>query len=216
MCQTVLPTRLERKFTVHRNNVQEFFSVRLSAASVRERSLDSRVVLALGDLGLQVHRAPIKDTSMTIEDQLRQDQTAAMKARDKDTLNAIRSVQAEVAIAKSAPGFTGDVDDELYVRTIATYVKRVGKSQVEYDAMGDDGAEQAAKLAFEIDYLGKYLPKVLDEAATRVLVDKAIVDLNATPDTPAGQIIGTVMRSGKDLDGTLVNRLVQERQTTND
>ncbi len=34
---------------------------------------------------------------MTIEEQLRVDQTTAMKARDKDTLNAIRSVQAEVA-----------------------------------------------------------------------------------------------------------------------
>jgi uncharacterized protein YqeY len=153
---------------------------------------------------------------VTIEKQLRQDQTAAMKARDKDTLNAIRSVQAEVAAAKSAPGFTGEVDDDLYVTTIATYVKRVSKAKVEYDAIGGDGAAQSAKLAFEIDYLGKYLPKLLDEDATRELVDKAIVDLNATPDTPAGQIIGAVMRSGEDLDGTLVNTLVQERLTTSD
>ena len=153
---------------------------------------------------------------MTIEEQLRQDQTAAMKARDKDTLNAIRSVQAEVAAAKSARGFTGEVDDDLYVKTIATYVKRVSKAKVEYDAMGGDGAEQAAKLAFEIDYLGQYLPKVLDEEATRELIDKAIADLDATPDTPAGQIIGVVMRSGEDLDGTLVSRLVQERLTISD
>ena len=90
---------------------------------------------------------------MTIEEQLRLDQTTAMKARDKGTLNAIRSVQAEVATAKSAPGFKGDVDDALYIRTISTYVKRVSKSKVEYDAMGENGAEQAAKLACEIDYL---------------------------------------------------------------
>jgi len=147
---------------------------------------------------------------MTIEEQLRIDQIAAMKARDKDTLNAIRSVQAEVAAAKSAPGFTGEIDDELYVRTITTYVKRVSKSKAEYDAMGDNGADQAAKLAFEIDYLGKYLPTVLDEEATRALVDKAIADLDADVNTPAGQVIGAVMRSGQDLDGTLVNRLVNE------
>jgi hypothetical protein len=147
---------------------------------------------------------------MTIEEQLRADQTTAMKARDKDTLNAIRSVQAEVAAAKSAPGFAGDIDDELYVRTIATYVKRVSKSRVEYDAMGNSGADQAAKLAFEIEYLGRYLPTVLDEEATRALVDKAIADLDANADTPAGQVIGAVMRSGRDLDGTLVSRLVVE------
>ena len=153
---------------------------------------------------------------MTIEEQLRKDQVTAMKARDKDTLNAIRSVQAEVATAKSAPGFSGEVDDDLYVRTIATYVKRVTKSKVAYDAMGDDGAEQAAKLAFEIDYLDRYLPQTLDEAATRALVEAAIADLGAGPDTPTGQIIGAVMRSGQDVDGTLVNKLVQERLTTTD
>jgi len=150
---------------------------------------------------------------VTIEEQLRQDQTAAMKSRDKDTLNAIRSVQAEVATAKSAPGFTGNVDDELYVRTIATYVKRISKSKAEYETMGGAGEGQAGKLAFEIDYLARYLPKVLDEEATRVLVDQAIDDANATPDTPNGQIIGAVMRSGQDVDGTLVSRLVQERLT---
>jgi hypothetical protein len=147
---------------------------------------------------------------MTIEEQLRVDQIAAMKARDKDTLNAIRSVQAEVATAKSAPGFTGDIDDELYVRTIATYTKRVSKSKAEYDAMGASGADQAAKRAFEIEYLDKYLPTVLDEEATRALVDKAITDLNADASTPAGQVIGAVMRSGQDLDGALVNRLVND------
>jgi uncharacterized protein YqeY len=151
---------------------------------------------------------------MTIEEELRQDQITAMKARDKDTLNAIRSVQAEVATAKSAPGFIGDVDDDLYVSTIATYVKRVSKSKAEYDGMGESGADQAAKLAFEIEYLGQFLPNVLNEEATRALVDKAIADANATPDTPAGQIIGAVMRSGQDVDGTLVSRLVQERLTT--
>ena len=86
----------------------------------------------------------------------------------------------------------------------------MSKSKAEYDAMGDNGADQAAKLAFEIDYLGKYLPTVLDEDATRALVDKAIADLGADANTPAGQVIGAVMRSGQDLDGTLVNRLVNE------
>jgi uncharacterized protein YqeY len=107
---------------------------------------------------------------MTIAEQLRQDQTAAMRSKDKATLNAIRSIQAEVATAKAAPGFSGDVDEELYVRTISTYVKRITKSRTEYEAMGERGAEQVDLLTFEIDYLDRYLPKTLNEAATRELV----------------------------------------------
>jgi uncharacterized protein YqeY len=147
---------------------------------------------------------------VAIQEQMAVDQKAAMKARDKATLNAIRSVQSEVAAAKSAPGFRGEVDDDLYIATIATYVKRMTKSRADYEAMGEAGAAQAATLTFEIDYLSRYLPKKLDEDATRILVAATIAELGADASTPAGRVIGAVMQSGEDLDGALVHRLVTE------
>ena len=132
-----------------------------------------------------------------------------MKARDADTLNAIRSIQAEVATAKSAPGFKGEVDDALFTKVITTYVKRITKSKAEYDAMGDRGAGQADELAFEIDYLTPYLPKKLNEQDTRMLIETAIADLGADDSTPVGEVVGAVMRSGEELDGALVNRLAR-------
>lgn len=147
---------------------------------------------------------------MSINDRLVADQKQAMKDQDKATLNAIRSIQAEVATAKSAPGFSGEVDDALYEATIATYVKRMTKARAEYDALGEAGAEQSRKLAFEIEYLEQFLPRKLDEAATRDLVASTIAEMGAGPDTPRGQVIGAVMKSGEDLDGALVNRIVTE------
>ena len=147
---------------------------------------------------------------MTIQEQLLNDQKTAMRGKDKATLNAIRSIQSEVATAKAAPGFSGEVDDDLYVKTITTYVKRITKSRDDYIAMGDAGAGQAEKLEFEIAYLSEFLPKKLDEPATRALVEMAIADLGADSSTPAGQVIGAVMKSGEDVDGALVNRIVRE------
>ncbi len=147
---------------------------------------------------------------MTIQEQLQSDQVTAMRAKDKATLNAIRSIQAEVAAAKSAPGFSGEVDDTLYESTIATYVKRITKSRDDYLAMGERGEAQAATLTYEIDYLSAFLPTKLDEAATRDLVARVMADLGADATTPAGQVIGAVMRSGEDLDGATVNRVVRE------
>ena len=147
---------------------------------------------------------------MSIEQRLRDDQKTAMKARDAATLNAIRSIQAEDATAKTAPGFEGEVDDALFVKVISTYVKRISKSKTEYDTMGERGAEQADKLGFEIEYLTQYLPKKLNEQDTRMLIERAIADIGADDSTPAGQVVGAVMRSGQDLDGALVNRLVRE------
>ena len=150
---------------------------------------------------------------MTIAEQLKQDQIAAMRSRDKATLNAIRSIQAEVATAKAASGFSGEVDDDLYVGTISTYVKRITKSRTEYEAMGERGAEQVGLLTFEIDYLDRYLPRTLDEAATAELDARTIAELGADENTPAGKVIGAVMRSGESVDGALVNKMVQKQLT---
>jgi len=147
---------------------------------------------------------------MTIQEQLAAEQKAAMKSGDRATLNVIRQIQSEVAVAKAAPGFDGDVDDDLYLATIATYVKRMDKARNEYADLGERGRDQAEKLAFEIDYLSAYLPQKLDEAATRSVVDQTIADLGATDPKMTGQVIGAVMKSGEDLDGALVARLVKD------
>ena len=147
---------------------------------------------------------------MTIEDQLVAEQTAAMKGGDRATLSVIRQIRSEVSVAKAAPGFTGEVDDELYLSTISTYVKRMGKSKTEYEALGERGREQAEKLAFEIDYLSNYLPTKLNEAATRSLVEQAIAEIGTNDPKMTGRVIGQVMQSGEDLDGALVARLAKE------
>ena len=146
---------------------------------------------------------------MTIQEQLAAEQKAAMKSGDRATLNVIRQIQSEISVAKAAPGFDGEVDDDLYLATLATYVKRMSKARGEYEALGDRGQEQADKLTFEIDYLSAYLPQKLDEAATRALVDRTIADLGAADPKMIGRVIGAVMKSGEDVDGALVARLVK-------
>ena len=65
---------------------------------------------------------------MTIQEQLAADRVSAMKSGDKATVNVVRQIESEVSVAKSAPGFSGAVDDELYRATIASYVKRMDKA----------------------------------------------------------------------------------------
>jgi len=147
---------------------------------------------------------------MTIEEQLIAEQKTAMKAGDKATLSVIRQIRSEVSVAKAAPGFTGEVDDDLYSATIASYVKRMGKARAEYETLGERGKEQADKLAFEIDYLSTYLPTNLDDGATRALVEATIAELGTNDPKMTGRVIGAVMKKGENVDGALVARLVKE------
>lgn len=149
---------------------------------------------------------------MTIAEQLAAELRDAMKAKDVARRDVIRQVQTEVATARSQPGFSGDAGDDFYRDVIASYVKKMDKSRAEYAALGERGEAMASKLAYEVEYLSRWLPKKLGEDETRALVTTAIEELGAVGDEKAaGRVIGHLMKSrGEDLDGGLVNVLVRE------
>lgn len=152
---------------------------------------------------------------MTIAEQLSDELKSAMKAKDAPRRDVIRQIQTEAATARSQPDFRGEVDDDFYERIIASYVKKMDKSRQEYEEMGDRGKAMAAKLAFEVDYLSRWLPQKLGEDETRALVKETIVELDAAGDEKAaGRVTGHLMKTrGEDLDGSLVNRIVREELT---
>jgi uncharacterized protein YqeY len=147
---------------------------------------------------------------MSIQEELAVELRDAMKARDTARTNVIRQIETEVAVAKSAPGFKGTVDDDLYKKTIVAYVKKMEKARQEFESFGERGADQAAKLAYEVEYLSQWTPRLPGEDETRAIVRRAIVDLGVEDPKMVGRVMGHVMKSGIDLDGGLVNRLVRE------
>jgi uncharacterized protein YqeY len=148
---------------------------------------------------------------MPIHEELAAELKDAMRAKDRPRLDVIRQVESEVSRARSEPGFKGEVDDGLYRSVITSYVKKMEKAREEFLSYGDKGAEAAAKLGFEIDYLARWLPKALGEAETREVVAIAIKELKADDPKQAGKVIGHIMKNGPvGVDGAVVNRLVRE------
>lgn len=147
-----------------------------------------------------------------IADELKAEFTDAMKTKDAARRDVIRQVNAEIALRKTEPGFDGDLSDDVYREVIGSYVKKMDKARREYEDLGERGAEMAAKLAYEVDYLSRWLPSKLGEDETRALVDATIADLGVAGDPKAtGRVIGMLMKDHKDeLDGALANRLVRE------
>lgn len=148
---------------------------------------------------------------MPIHEELAAELKVAIRGRDRRRMDVIRQVETEVARARTEPGFRGEVDDALYHRVIAAYCKKMDKARQEFLAAGERGQAQADKLAFEVEYLGRWQAQTLDEAATRDLVRAAIAETGATDPKMTGRVIGHVMKAaGGTVDGTLVNRLVRE------
>lgn len=149
---------------------------------------------------------------MTIKEELAAELKAAMLARDARRRDVVRQIESEIGLVRSASGFDGKLDDDLYRSVIASYVKKMQKSVEEYRGLGGRGEAMAEKLEWEVEYLSRWLPKKLDEGATRRLVEAAIAELGVGGDPKAaGRVTGHIMKSRQDdVDGGLVNRLVRE------
>lgn len=149
---------------------------------------------------------------MTIHDELVEELKDAMRSQDKRRLDVIRQIETEASKARSTKGFEGDPhDDGLYSSIIAAYVKKMEKAREEFVDAGERGADQADKLAYEIEYLSTWAPKTLSEDETREVVRVAIMELQVDDMKQMGQVIGHVMKNGPGgLDGALVSQYVRE------
>ena len=148
---------------------------------------------------------------MTIHEELAANLKAAMKAKDKPQVNVIRQIESEVTLRTTAEGFQGEADDDLYVDVIAGYVKKMSKAKGEFEKAGERGAAQAAKLAYEVEYLSQWLPdKAADEDAARTAVQDALAELGVDDPKQMGRVMGHIMRNNDGLDGALVKQLLSE------
>ncbi len=152
---------------------------------------------------------------MTIKDELAAELHEAMRAGDQRRREVVREIETLVARKRSEPGFTGQVDDDLYREVMGAFAKKMDKAASEYEGLGERGVDMAAKLRWEVGYLSRWLPTKRSEEETRQIVREAIAELGAADPKMAGRVVGHLMKTmGEDLDGGLVNRVVREELDT--
>ncbi|MSP16676.1 MAG: hypothetical protein EXR73_08735 [Myxococcales bacterium] len=147
---------------------------------------------------------------MSLEQDLRAQLTAAMRAKDARALSVIRMLTTKVMERRTAKGFSGDVNDALYLEVIAAYRKSLIKAKEEFEAVGERGREPAAELAWEIEFCDAFLPKGLSEDEVRVAVRAAIAAAGVTDAKAAGRVVGEVMKLHKGkVDAAVVKRIAE-------
>ena len=144
---------------------------------------------------------------MALADDLSTALKEAMKAKDKPKLDAIRQIQTEIAKKKSEKG--EEVNDELVLGVISSYVKKMAKAVDEYKSLGEKGEEMANKIQFEIDFLTTYLPEQLSEEEVEKSVDDVLAELGDADMSQMGRVIGAVMAKGDGIDGSIVSKIVK-------
>lgn len=149
-------------------------------------------------------------SGMPLSDQISSDLTAAMKARDRETVGTLRMVVAAIRNARVAEGHSGEVTDAEVLDLLAREAKRRTEAAEAYDKAGRD--DLAATERSELEIIRRYLPAELGDDELAAVVDEAVAETGASSPGDLGKVMSAVMPRVKGrADGKRVNALVRER-----
>jgi uncharacterized protein len=147
---------------------------------------------------------------MALRERIQADLTAAMKARDTDTVATLRMALTGIRTLQAGEGRTGDVTDDEAVEVLTREARKRTEAAEAYEQAGR--AELADRERRELAVLRRYLPAELDRDELAAIVDEAIASTGATTPADLGRVMSTVMpRVRGRADGRTVNALVRER-----
>ncbi len=148
---------------------------------------------------------------MGLEQALSQTLTQAIRDKDQRTADVVRMIKTRLTERRTAKGFSGEVDDALVLDVIGAYRKQLQKALVEFEKVGERGAAQAAQLRLEIEFCDRYLPRRMDEAALRALVQERLRALGLSDPKQVGRLVGDVMKTHKkQVEPGDVKRIAEE------
>jgi uncharacterized protein YqeY len=146
---------------------------------------------------------------MGITEQVQQDLTAAMRAREEQRLSTLRMVKS--ALKNKEIDKRGPLDEREAQAVLQTLIKQ-RKDSIEQFTKGNR-PELAAKEAAEITIIESYLPKAVGEEEIVATVRAAMAEMGA----PSMKEMGAVMKnsmakfaaSGARVDGKQVSEIVK-------
>jgi uncharacterized protein YqeY len=138
----------------------------------------------------------------TLKEQIQSRTVVAMKAKDKDTVGVLRNIKALITEAEKEKG--NDITDEAVQKLISKYVKQREEGLAQANEIGRD--DLAEKESFEISVLDQYLPKVLDESATRKIVE----DLISNGADNIGAVMKGLSEFGNTIDKKIASQIARE------
>ncbi len=147
-----------------------------------------------------------------LKDTIVADMKTAMKARDKETLGALRMLKAAIQ-TEEVSGTKHELDDAEVMRVVEREIKKRRESAEMYQANGRE--ELAASELAEAEVFQRYLPEQLSDEELDQLVADAIAEVAG--DEPASmKIMGQVMglakqRAAGKADGKRLSEAVKAK-----
>lgn len=140
---------------------------------------------------------------MNLFDLISSDIIAAMKAKEKEKLEALRGIKKAMIEAKSAVGVNNELTDVDYLKIISKLAKQGNDSALIYKEQGrNDLYEQEI---FQVKVFESYLPAKMSDAELTESIKAIIAEVGASGMKDMGKVMGVASKKlaglaeGKDI-----------------
>jgi uncharacterized protein len=148
---------------------------------------------------------------MTLSDKINNVLTAAMKAREKEKLEALRNIKKVIIEAKSSKGAGSELDDDEVLKIIAKLAKQGSESASIYKQQGrNDLYDQEM---FQVAIYESFLPSKLSDDELTERIKSIILESGATSIKEMGKVMGMATKKlagladGKDISAKVKDLL---------
>lgn len=146
---------------------------------------------------------------MSLFDQVSKDIVAAMKAKDKVRLEALRNIKKFFIEAKTAPGANDTLDDAVALKILAKLAKQGRDTAALYHEQNRPALAEEEEAQAKV--IEEYLPKALTPEELEAEVKAIIAQVGATSAKDMGKVMGVASKqlAGR-ADGRAISTLVKQ------
>lgn len=146
---------------------------------------------------------------MDLFEKVSKDIVAAMKAKDKTRLEALRNIKKSFIEAKTAPGANDTLPDDVALKILAKLAKQGRDTAALY--VEKNRPDLAAEETAQADVVEEYLPKALSPEELEGEVKSIIAQTGASSPRDMGKVMAVASKqlAGR-ADGKAISTLVKQ------
>jgi len=143
---------------------------------------------------------------MKVSERIDADIKAAMLARDKEKLEALRAIKAALLLARTEKGGTDQITDETEMKILRRLIAQRDEAAAIYKQQNRPDLYQ--KEVNEAGHISVYLPAMMGETEIVTIIKKIISESGATSQADFGKVMGA---AAKLLSGKADNKIVSAK-----
>lgn len=133
----------------------------------------------------------------------------AMLSKNDIELRALRAIKSAIIIFKTAPEFTGKMEEDAKIKILQKLIKQRNDSIAIYETQNRQ--ELSKKEKEEIEIIEQFLPKQLSQEDLTKIILEIKQESNISSISEMGKLIGLVNKKvAGQADGKTISNLVKE------